>query len=75
MIASRLKHLILIVRDGRQGQHLIQDVKLSIGALWNLWLSEHLPLRVAFRVLVVALSVDSMRHHSLCHGTCKLTVS
>ena len=63
MVACRLQHLVLVVRDGSQRQHLVQDVELGIGALLGLLLLlEELPLALE-SVLVEALGVDPMGHH------------
>ena len=45
MVAGRLQHLELIVGNGRKSKHLVQDVKLGVGAfLCLLLLLEQLSL-------------------------------
>jgi len=33
MVACRLQHLVLIVRDGCESEHLVKDIELSVGSL------------------------------------------
>lgn len=38
VVARCLQHLVLIVRDGGESEHLVKDVELCIGALFSLFL-------------------------------------
>jgi len=38
VVARRLQHLILVVADGCERQHLVQDVELGVRALFHLLL-------------------------------------
>lgn len=63
MVACRLQNLVLVVGDGCEGQHLVQNVELRVRPLFRLLLLLE-QLSLIFRAVVVeALRVDALREH------------